>query len=94
MGVAVVNKTASVKIAKMPNGIMVRIESVATTKIEANRLPAAFACCARCEVSIGDQPNRKGSPAIIKMSAVILDMSEKKPANSSYCAKIRKSANQ
>jgi hypothetical protein len=45
--------------AKTRNGIMVRIDSVATTKIDAKRLPAAPACSARCEVSIGNQPMLK-----------------------------------
>jgi hypothetical protein len=32
---------------------------VATTKTEANRVPAVPACSARCEVSIGSQPTFK-----------------------------------
>ena len=35
---------------------MVRIERVATTKIDAKKLLAAPACSARCEVSMGSQP--------------------------------------
>src|SRR6266849_820284 len=46
-------------LVRMPNtrsGIIVRIERVATTNIDAKKLLAAPACSARCEVSIGSQP--------------------------------------
>jgi hypothetical protein len=39
---------------------MVRIERVATTKIDAKKLPAAPACSAMCEVSMGSQPILEG----------------------------------
>jgi hypothetical protein len=42
---------------KILKGIIVRIVVVATTKMDANRVPAVPACSARCEVSIGGQPN-------------------------------------
>ncbi len=49
--------------ANTRSGIIVRIDSVATTKIEAKKLPAAPACSARCEVSIGaNQFFLKSSP--------------------------------
>src|SRR6266849_546632 len=46
-------------LVRMPNtrsGIIVRIERVATTNIDAKRLLAAPACSAICEVSIGGKP--------------------------------------
>src|SRR5229473_4888905 len=46
-------------LVRMPNtrsGIIVRIERVATTKIDAKKVLAAPACSARCEVSIGSPP--------------------------------------
>ena len=40
-------RTMLVRMPKTRNGIMVRIDSVATTKIEAKKLPAVPACSAR-----------------------------------------------
>jgi hypothetical protein len=45
---------------KIRKGIMVRIVDVATTKTDANTAPAVPACCARVELSIGDQPTVRG----------------------------------
>ena len=45
--------TTLVRMPKTRNGIMVRIVVVATTKTEANRVPAVPACSAKWEVSIG-----------------------------------------
>jgi len=52
-GMAVAISRILVRMANTRSGIIVRIDSVATTKIDAKKLPAAPACSARCEVSIG-----------------------------------------
>ena len=62
---------------KTRSGIIVRIVVVATTKIDANKLPAVPACSARCEVSMGSQPIFQGVNgfAIVFQRAPVIIMS-------------------
>src|SRR5436305_3895082 len=71
---AVPIRTRLVRMAKIRNGIMVRIERVATTKTDANRVPAVPTCSARCEVSIGADQKPKGGKRAIIMSAGAFDI--------------------